>query len=422
MAGPVAVMPAIRGRDAERSADGWVVCPFGVGAAAGSALGGAATRPCRTARGRRLLASVAAAAMLAACGGSSAPQPTSTSTSTSTSTTVVNPVDRSSAVWPSERSATRPVDAVAAARAFATEVLHFRAPVVGELRQGDTRSGEIDLRPRPDGPVTTVFVRQLSGEDTWSVLGATTADIQIDAPSAGQAVGDPVVVRGRAVAFEGTVEVAVLADDVPEPIGTGLVTGGGDQLRPFQGAIDRVSTDVARGALVLFTVSMEDGAVWSASVVRIAFAGDELSVCQPPLVPDVRPDQMLVTVYFTCRDTDELVAVDRAVPRSTGVLRASLDALVVGPGDSGLLSWFSPDTASIVRSVDLAAGHAVVDFVDLRPVIPNASTSGGSALLLSQLDATVFVIPSIDTVEYRMEGSCQDFGEWVQTGCTVRNR
>ena len=214
----------------------------------------------------------------------------------------------------------------------------------------------------------------------------------------------------------------VLADGAAEPIGTGFVTGGGDELRPFEGSIDRRPTEVARGALVLFTRSMEDGAVWSAAVVRIAFAGDELAVCAPPLAPAVGDGEMLVTVYFTCRDTDELVAVQRAVPSSRGVLRASLDALVAGPGDTGLISWFSSATASIVRSVDIDAGHAVVDFVDLRPVIPNASASAGSALLLTQLDATVFAIRSIRSVEYRMDGSCEEFGEWVQIGCTVQPR
>ncbi len=217
--------------------------------------------------------------------------------------------------------------------------------------------------------------------------------------------------------------MAILADDVSEPIGTGTVMGGGDELRAFQGAIDRDETDVARGALVLFTRSAKDGAVWSASVLRIAFAGDELAVCQSPLTPDVGAGEMLVTVFYTCRDTNELVAVERAVPASDDVLRAALDALVTGPGDTGLLSWFSEDTASIVQSAIMDdAGVAVVDFVDLRPVIPNASASAGSALLLGQLDATVFAIPSVRSVEYRMEGSCEDFGEFVQVGCTVRSR
>jgi len=151
------------------------------------------------------------------------------------------------------------------------------ADVLAEARRAGDLSGEVDVRPTADGPVTMLLLRQLSGEETWSVLGAATDDIQVESPSAGQAVGDTVVVRGRGRAFEGVIDVAVLADGDDDPIGSGTVMGGGDELRPFEGAIERDSTDAARGALVLFTRSAKDGAVWSASVLRIAFAGAGLA-------------------------------------------------------------------------------------------------------------------------------------------------
>ena len=227
-------------------------------------------------RGRLLApALVAIAALLAACGGDDDPSGAGSTTTTASPTPVT--VDRSTAVWPSEESADRPTDAVVAARTFAVEVLDFEEPVVGELRQGDSRSGEVDVRPTADGPVTMLLLRQLSGEETWSVLGAATDDIQVESPTAGQAVADPVVVRGRGRAFEGVIDVAVLADGDDDPIGTGTVMGGGDELRPFEGSIEREPTDAARGALVLFTRSARDGAVWSASVLRIAFAGAGLA-------------------------------------------------------------------------------------------------------------------------------------------------
>src|SRR5690606_40890265 len=109
------------------------------------------------------------------------------------------------------------------------------------------------------------------------------------------------------------------------------------------------------------------------------------------------------------------------------VLRASLNALLAGPTDAereaSLGSWFSAETVGMVRSVTIDDGHAVVDFDDLRPVIPNASTSAGSARLLAQLDATVFQFRNVESVEYRIEGSCADFNEWLQHGgCAARPR
>lgn len=110
-----------------------------------------------------------------------------------------------------------------------------------------------------------------------------------------------------------------------------------------------------------------------------------------------------------------------------GALRDSLDALVQGPSAeeraAGAESWFSEETAGIVRSVDVdSSGHAVVDFVDLRPLIPNASTSAGSGILLGELNEAVFRFPEIRSVEYRMEGSCDLFGEWLQYGCQTVER
>jgi hypothetical protein len=63
-----------------------------------------------------------------------------------------------------------------------------------------------------------------------------------------------------------------------------------------------------------------------------------------------------------------------------------------------------------------------VNFRDLRPVIPNASTSAGSQILLRELDATVFQFPSVRSVEYRINGSCAAFFEWLQLACAVRSR
>ncbi len=103
-------------------------------------------------------------------------------------------------------------------------------------------------------------------------------------------------------------------------------------------------------------------------------------------------------------------------------LRAALEQLLRGPaapaqaGDAH--SWFSAETAGALRSATVdSAGHATVDFHDLRPLIPNASSSAGSASLLEELNTTVFRLPGVQSVEYRMEGSCDIFWEWLQYEC-----
>jgi hypothetical protein len=108
--------------------------------------------------------------------------------------------------------------------------------------------------------------------------------------------------------------------------------------------------------------------------------------------------------------------------RPSADLREALEQLLRGPtaqqqaGDRH--SWFSAETAGALRSVTVdSTGHATVEFRDLRPLIPNASSSAGSASLLAELDSAVFQFPGIRSVEYRMEGSCDLFWEWLQYGC-----
>jgi hypothetical protein len=145
---------------------------------------------------------------------------------------------------------------------------------------------------------------------------------------------------------------------------------------------------------------------------------------EPAALPVDRPADS-VTVVFT---RDEAPApVQRPVPEGSGELESALAWLVRGPTAeevaAGIWSWFSAETAGSIRSVTVdASGRVVVDFHDLRPVIPNASTSTGSRLLLAELNGTIFRIPGIDAVEYRMEGSCDLFWEWLQSDCWTVTR
>jgi hypothetical protein len=59
----------------------------------------------------------------------------------------------------------------------------------------------------------------------------------------------------------------------------------------------------------------------------------------------------------------------------------------------------------------------VVDFGDFSGIIPNASSSLGSTILLGELNATVFQFPAVRSVEYRFEGSCDAFANWLQLDC-----
>lgn len=202
----------------------------------------------------------------------SAATTTSTEASqTSATTGTADPAAYESAVWPWFTSELRFDDPVAAARSFATEVGQFVDPVVGEFLQGDSRSGEVEVRPRENGPVTTVFVRMLGSDNTWWVLGSATANIEVTQPSALETIGDSMVLTGRANAFEGTVNVSVLVDGSLEPVLQDFVTGRMGEMGPFSASMSFTQPDSGSGVLLLKTVNAEDGSTWELGAIRIKF-------------------------------------------------------------------------------------------------------------------------------------------------------
>lgn len=197
----------------------------------------------------------------------------STTTEPSTTTTAVPVGQPKTAVWPLAAGDTRYDDPVAAAQGFAVDYLGFVDPVVGEFQQGDTRSGEVEIRPMAKGPVTTVLVRQVTDDDTWWVLGAATANISLTSPEALAVIGPPVHLSGQSTAFEATVNVEIRADGSDQPLVEDFVMGGSNgDMGPFEKEISFESPNEGGGAIVLKTLSAEDGRIWEATVLRVAFA------------------------------------------------------------------------------------------------------------------------------------------------------
>ncbi len=136
-----------------------------------------------------------------------------------------------------------------------------------------------------------------------------------------------------------------------------------------------------------------------------------------------------VEVYFSSGDGSDCSEVEgfpRPLPDGTDALAFALAELVAGPTadeiDAGAGSFFSSQTADTINSVTVTDGLVVVDFTDLRPLIPNASTSCGSEALLAQLNATAFQFDEVGRTRYRIDGSCDDFANWLQRECFDTDR
>lgn len=200
---------------------------------------------------------------------------TTTSGSTTSTPDVGGVTDEEAATiaWPDPAGDTTFTSPDDAAAGFATDLIGFADPVIGEFQSGDPRSGEVEVRPTDTGPATTVVLRQMS-DDHWYVLAATTPEIEVDQPTAGTAIDAPLQVSGRAMAFEGTVDVAVYQRDGTELLGTGFVTGsGGGEMGPFTGEIEWENPGGGWGIVVFSVASAEDGTIWQATVIPVGFIG-----------------------------------------------------------------------------------------------------------------------------------------------------
>jgi hypothetical protein len=197
-----------------------------------------------------------------------------TTTTGPTTTTTLDPGVTDQALFPAPAGSATFTDPREIARAFALEVLGFRADmVVGDYAAGDSRSGEVEVRAQQQGQPTIVLVRQLADDDRWFVIGAATESIEVATPIPGARITSPQPVIGRATAFEGHVDVTLLADGSNEPIGTSFVTGRGDGvLGSYSGEIEfEVPAGVTHGVLVLSAPSGQDGSTIAATAIRVRF-------------------------------------------------------------------------------------------------------------------------------------------------------
>lgn len=117
--------------------------------------------------------------------------------------------------------------------------------------------------------------------------------------------------------------------------------------------------------------------------------------------------------------------VNRTVLKTKAVAKAALNELFKGPTEKekaqNYVSFFSEKTKSILKSVKIEKETAYVNLVDIRPIVPNASTSCGSAEFLAEIETTLKQFPTVKKVILAIEGKPEAFYEWLQLGCSAQD-
>ena len=206
-------------------------------------------------------------------GDTSAPTTTAVETTTTeevaTTTSAAAQVDTTTAVFPFAEDDTRFEDPMDLAVAYAERYLGFADPTYSDFMQGDSRSGEVVVRPAADGPDTLLLLRQL--DETWWVLGAVSDQIQIDVPETGAVLVSPVAVTGQAGAPEGELSLELWTDAAAEPLAMASAPVGTDALQAFEATLTFAMTPATEDGALLARAYGPDGGVWAASVLRVHF-------------------------------------------------------------------------------------------------------------------------------------------------------
>lgn len=189
---------------------------------------------------------------------------------TTTTAAFTPEVDPFAVAFPSPADSRRFDAAASATRAFATDVLGFTELVLGGAVTTGEDTATVPLQDREDGPETVVSLRRME-DGAWYVISASTEDITVDTPAPGTSLASPFETTGQALAFEGTVQVVVLAQGDPAPLGEGIVTGSGSPPPgPYRGRVEfRPPEAPTAGVLVYRTHSAEDGHVVQAAAVPV---------------------------------------------------------------------------------------------------------------------------------------------------------
>jgi len=140
---------------------------------------------------------------------------------------------------------------------------------------------------------------------------------------------------------------------------------------------------------------------------------------------------MTLKVYFNnlhlnkSQDCNRVYSTERSVPGTQAVAAAALRELFSGPSweekNKGYTSLFSEKTKDILKQVKIENGIAYVDLIDIRKIIPNASSSCGSAQFLAEIESTLLQFPSIKKAIIAIEEDPQTFYDWIQVGCSKEN-
>ena len=140
--------------------------------------------------------------------------------------------------------------------------------------------------------------------------------------------------------------------------------------------------------------------------------------------PVASSDQVMV--FFTCEgppaDPRPVFRIDPGVSSVEAQLHFAIEQLLAGPTpeerDLGYSSVLPSGSEDLLIGVDVNEdGLAMVDFTDALQRLGPLNSSQSRFLFFGTVGETIFQFQEVPAVEFRIEGSCDQFARYFETVC-----
>lgn len=258
------------------------------------------------------------------------------------------------------------------------------------------KDGVITAGEKPD--VTETLSQELPKEAAWDSAPIATSNngISVVAPVPYATVASPVIVAGRAIAFENTVSL-VVRDERGVIRGRGFATADAPDAGQSGAYRTAVAFNAAPGTILyveVFEASAKDGLPIHMVRIPVRVAG-EISAFSIFLAKEGGPG---------CPRTFE---VRRSVPATAAVARAALEHVFAGSTreewEQGYRSFVPPRI--VINRLAIEGGVATLDFSSYK--IPEGACAEDTARV--QIEKTLLQFPTITSVQLSVNGNTEVF-------------
>jgi spore germination protein GerM len=141
---------------------------------------------------------------------------------------------------------------------------------------------------------------------------------------------------------------------------------------------------------------------------------------------DPVPTSDQVMVFFTCEpppaDPRPVFRIDPGVDSIEARLHFAIEQLLAGPTpderDLGYSSVFPLGSEQLLIGVDVGEdGLATLDFADALQTVGPLNSSHNRFLFFGTIGETIFQFDEVQSIEFRIEGSCDQFARYFETVC-----